>query len=197
MTTSSLSPNDRRVLLNVARTSINHGLIYHRPYEPDVADFSVPLNEPRASFVTLKLHGELRGCIGRLEADQPLVRSVAYNAYAAAFRDPRFPPLTEPESRHVTVHISVLSPMEPIQFKDESDLLRQIRPGVDGLVLEAGQCRGTFLPAVWETIPDPKSFLEHLKVKSGLHPEADITGAKVMRYTCESIEQGDIEKAVS
>jgi AmmeMemoRadiSam system protein A len=177
-------------LIDVARTSIDHGLVYHRPYEADPQQFDGILIEPRASFVTLKIDGQLRGCIGRLEADDRLVCGVARNAYAAAYQDPRFDPLTETESRQVRIHISVLTPPTPLSFTDEDDLLRQLRPDIDGLVLEAGRCRGTFLPAVWESLPDPRRFLEQLKIKAGLHPDAALRGASVQRYTCESFEQG-------
>lgn len=184
-----LQPADRTTLIDVARTSISHGLMYHRPYEADPQQFDGALIEPRASFVTLKMDGQLRGCIGRLEADGPLVCGVARNAYAAAFQDPRFSPLTEPEIRHVRIHLSVLTPPTPLSFTDEDDLVHQLRPGVDGLVLEVGRCRGTFLPAVWESLHDPRRFLEQLKVKAGLHPDAELAGASVQRYTCESFEQ--------
>jgi len=187
MSESRLNPDDRLTLLDVARTSISHGLAHDRALAVDPADFSPALNEPRASFVTLKISGQLRGCIGRLEPDGPLVCGVAHNAHAAAFNDPRFSPLTELESLDLQVHISVLSIPIPMTFTDEADLLQQIRPGVDGLVLEAGRCKGTFLPAVWETLPEPSKFLKQLKAKAGLHPDAWPDDARVMRYTCESI----------
>lgn len=185
----TLSPRDQTILLDVARTSIGHGLAHGTPYEADPEHFEGVLAEPRATFVTLKIDGRLRGCIGRLEPDGPLVCGVARNAYAAAFQDPRFDPLTEPESWLIRIHISVLSAQVPMTFTDENDLLRQLRPGVDGLVLEAGRCRGTFLPAVWQTLPDPRKFLEQLKVKAGLHPDAWPEDARVLRYTSESIGQ--------
>lgn len=191
MTTASLSQEDRMALIEVARASISHGLLHRRALSVDPEAFSGAVFEPRACFVTLKIHGALRGCIGRLEPDGPLVCDVARNAYAAAFTDPRFDPLTELERPHVRIHISVLSPPAPMSFVDEADLLRQLRPGEDGLVLEAGRCRGTFLPAVWETLPRPEQFLSHLKLKAGLHPDAWPEDTRVLRYTCESIEQGE------
>ncbi len=189
MTDPTLPPRDRTILLDVARTSIGHGLAHGKPYAADPGQFAGVLAEPRASFVTLKIDGQLRGCIGRLEPDGPLVCGVARNAYAAAFGDPRFDPLTEPESWRVRIHISVLTVPVPMTFADEDDLLRQMRPGVDGLVLEAGRCRGTFLPAVWHTLPQPRKFLEQLKVKAGLHPDAWPADARVLRYTSESFGQ--------
>ncbi len=189
MPTQTIADANRAVLLGVARASISHGLIHHEPLTVDPEAFADPLSRPGASFITLKIEGRLRGCIGRMEATRPLVCSVAQNAYAAAFDDPRFEPLTEPEYARINVHISVLGEPEPIIFENEVDLLGQLRPGVDGLVLESGRCRGTFLPAVWETLPEPKQFLDQLKVKAGLHPDAWPEDATVQRYTCESIEE--------
>jgi AmmeMemoRadiSam system protein A len=189
MADPTLSPSDQTILLDVARTSIGHGLAHGRPYDADPQQFDGALTEPRASFVTLKIDRQLRGCIGRLEPDGPLVCGVSRNAFAAAFQDPRFAPLTEPESRHIRIHVSVLSLPTPMTFTDEEDLLSQLRPGVDGLVLEAGRCRGTFLPAVWQTLPEPKEFLGQLKVKAGLHPNAWPADARVLRYTSESFGQ--------
>jgi uncharacterized protein len=188
MTIPTLKQVDRATLIEVARTSITHGLAHGRALAIDPAQFNGGLSEPRACFVTLRIGAELRGCIGRLEPDGPLVCGVSRNAYAAAFQDPRFDPVTEQESRQLHVHISVLSKPEPMTFVDEEDLLRQLRPGTDGLVLDAGRYRGTFLPAVWETLPEPEQFLSHLKVKAGLASDAWPADARVMRYTCESVE---------
>jgi AmmeMemoRadiSam system protein A len=129
----------------------------------------------------------LRGCIGTLQAFRPLVEDVAHNAYAAAFHDPRFPRLSAKEYAQLHYHISILSTPEPVKFKDEQDLLAQLRPGIDGLVLEEGLYRGTFLPQVWESLPEPKTFLRHLKQKAGLHPDYWSTTIKVQRYTVEEI----------
>lgn len=192
MPTEKIDTPDRTSLLEVAAASIAHGFKHHKPMEIDPAKFSQALNQHRTSFVTLKIDGQLRGCIGRLEADGPLVRSVARNGYAAAFQDPRFEPLTEPLWRQTDVHIAVLSKTTPMNFQDEDDLLRQLRPGVDGLVLEAGRCRGTFLPAVWQTLPNPKQFLGQLKVKAGLLPDAWPKDIQISRYTCVSISKNDL-----
>lgn len=188
MTQPLLNADERATLIEVARTSISHGLVNGRALAVDPSAFGGGLIEPRASFVTLKITGQLRGCIGRLEPDGPLICGVARNAHAAAFNDPRFDPLTELESRDLSVHISVLSVPMPMSFADEADLLGQLRPGVDGLVLEAGRCRGTFLPAVWETLSEPEVFLSQLKVKAGLHPDAWPEDLRVMRYTSEAVE---------
>lgn len=189
MTTDQIPSRDRTTLIEVARASISHGLAHRQPLTVEPAEFDGVLARPGASFVTLKIQGKLRGCIGRMEPDGPLICGVAHNAYAAAFEDPRFDPLTAPDFARIDVHISVLSLTTPMTFDSEDDLLRQLRPGVDGLVLEAGRCRGTFLPAVWQTLPQPRQFLNQLKVKAGLHPDAWPDDMRVMRYTCESIEE--------
>jgi uncharacterized protein len=175
----------RAALLDLARRSIAHGLDRGTPLRVDPGDYSEPLQAHRASFVTLHLHGALRGCIGHLEAVQPLVRDVAENAFAAAFRDPRFPPLSRQELTGLAVHISVLTPPQPMTFGSEADLLSQIRPGIDGLILAEGPARGTFLPSVWESLPEPRDFLNHLKRKAGLPADHWSDRVRVQRYTTE------------
>ena len=183
---NSLNRKQRETLLEIARASILHGLQTGAPLPVDPDDFEPALREQRASFVTLNLHGQLRGCIGHLEAIQPLVKDVAENAYSAAFSDPRFAPLSEREFGDLDIHISVLSPAQPMQFDSEADLLQQLRPGVDGLILEDGYYRGTFLPSVWEQLPSPELFLAHLKQKAGLPSNYWSDTLRVSRYTTES-----------
>ena len=183
---SGLDEAARRTLLDVARTSIRRGLEQHRPMQVDLAAYPPALQEWRAAFVTLNRSGRLRGCIGHLEACQPLVQDVADNAYAAAFRDPRFPPLTADELDGLEVHVSVLSAPEPMPVTSEEVLLEQLRPGVDGLILDDGLHRGTFLPAVWEALPRPAQFLGQLKLKAGLPLAYWSDRIRVARYTTES-----------
>lgn len=183
---ASLAEEERRELLEVARASIREGLEQHRPLSVDPARYPPGLRQERAAFVTLTVGGRLRGCIGHLEASQALVRDVADNAFAAAFRDPRFPPLSAAELDQIHIHVSVLSPPEAVDVRSELELLDVIRPGVDGLILEEGLHRGTFLPSVWESLPDPREFLAHLKMKAGLSPEYWSDRVKVARYTTES-----------
>ena len=133
------------------------------------------------------MNGELHGCIGTLEAERSLIIDVVKNAYAAAFRDPRFAALTRSEFQHLDIHISVLSRPEPVHCTSEGDLLRQLRPGVDGLTLIEGRQRGTFLPAVWETLPGPREFLHHLKQKAGLPVDYWSDTIRFERYTADSI----------
>ncbi len=143
------------------------------------------IREERATFVTLTIGGNLRGCIGMLEACRPLAEDVAENARAAAFGDPRFEPLSREEFDQLEIHISVLSPPEELEFRSEADLLEQIRPGVDGLILQEGGRRGTFLPSVWEELPGSELFLMHLKMKAGLPNTYWSDTLRVFRYTAE------------
>lgn len=184
----NLSTEERRQLLDLARESIRHGLRHQDQAPIDVAIFPTGLQAPGASFVTLKSAGELRGCIGSILAARPLALDVTANAHAAAFRDPRFPPLALAEFAELTIHISLLSPLEQLQFASEEDLLMQLRPGVDGVMIEQDARYGTFLPAVWETLPDPSEFLRHLKLKVGLPPGYWSLTLKAYRYTVESID---------
>lgn len=183
---SSFIAEDRQALLNVARQSVTAGVSGEK-YKPKSAEFSSALQDVGASFVTLKIESKLRGCIGTLEAHQPLVVDVASNAYSAAFRDSRFPGLQSSELEMLEFHLSILSKPEPMQVESEEDLLAQMRPHIDGLVIEEGHRRGTFLPAVWESLPDAKEFLKHLKQKAGLPIDYWSDEIKVSRYTSESI----------
>lgn len=183
---ATLGAEARRTLLQVARRSIANGLARGQPLPVHPAEYPPELKALRASFVTLKLAGELRGCIGHLQAVQPLVVDVAENAYRAAFNDPRFAPLGAGEITRIRIHVAVLSPPQPLQFSDEQDLLAQLRPGEDGLILSDGANRGTFLPSVWESLPDPRDFLAQLKRKAGLAANHWSPQLAVSRYRTES-----------
>lgn len=155
-------------LLRLARSSIEYGLGHQMPLPVDCADLPEALSEPGATFTTLHLGGRLRGCCGRLEAARPLATDVAHSAFEAAFRDPRFDPVIADEFAAIRVEVSVLSPMEPMSVASETDLLEQLVPGEDGLVIVEGSRRATFLPKVWEQLPEPRQFLGQLKLKCGL-----------------------------
>ena len=185
------SDAQRQTLLAVARDSIRHGLQTGQPLRLRPDDFDPGLAAPGAAFVTLERGGGLRGCIGSLEAHRPLVTDVAENAFAAAFRDPRFPPLSPAEFDDLDIHVSVLSPPEPLKFDSEADLLSRIRPGIDGLIIEDLGHRGTFLPSVWESLPEPALFWRHLKQKAGLPPDHWSPTLRVYRYTTESFGERD------
>ena len=166
-------------LLKLARSEIASKL-GHDVSSPAQAGW---LAEPGASFVTLTRQGELRGCIGTLEAHRPLGQDVRENALAAAFRDPRFMPLSRTEFDDVRVEVSVLSPHEVLAAGSEKDALAVLRPGVDGVVFEYAHYRSTFLPQVWEQLPDPAEFMAHLKRKAGVPKEFWAEGVRLSRYT--------------
>ncbi len=183
----TLTAAQGETLLGVARESIGHGLEAGSPLPVRGPDYEQALQAVRASFVTLNIEGALRGCIGALEAKLPLVEDVAQHAFAAAFQDPRFPRLTQSELPHLDIHISILTPNEPMQFDGEADLLGQLRPGIDGLIIAQGSRRATFLPSVWESLPDPAQFLAHLKLKAGLGNRNSPEPLQAWRYTTESV----------
>lgn len=143
------------------------------------------LRAPGASFVTLKLDGDLRGCIGTIEPHRALGDDVAHNAYASAFRDPRFPPVSDREMPRLHVEVSVLSPRESLGVKSEAEALAALRPDIDGVVIQYGGLGSTFLPQVWESLPDPREFLEQLRRKAGLPGDFWHPDMKVWRYTVE------------
>lgn len=182
MSSINLSAEDQCVCLEVARESIRHGLEKGSALKVITKNYSSDLQQHFASFVTLHKHGELRGCIGILEAHQPLINDIAEHAYAAAFHDPRFPALQVNELEEIDIEISVLGKPEGMVFDSEEDLLVQIRPDVDGLIIEFGYNKGTFLPSVWEQLPDKKEFLKHLKMKAGLPIDWWDNTVKISRY---------------
>ena len=184
----SLSDEQQRYLLDLAWESIRHGLKHREPIPVNLEGLAQELKSLRATFVTLQRQGQLRGCIGRLEAARPLVEDIASNAYAAAFQDPRFPALRDNELEGLEIDLSLLTPAEPMSFTSEQDLLDQLQAGVDGVILVEGSRRGTFLPSVWEQLPEPRQFLQHLKLKAGL-PEAYWSNSiKAYRYRTEVVE---------
>ena len=169
-------------LLGLARGSIEHGLIHREPLPINRGDLPRALMKPAATFTTLRCDGQLRGCCGTLEAVRPLANDVAHSAFRAAFRDPRFDPLAEYELPTVRLEVSVLSPLEAISVADEADLIDRLTPGTDGLVIIGEGQRATFLPVVWETLPDPASFLAALKAKCGLPTDYWSDGLEFQRY---------------
>ena len=169
-------------LLVRARNAIAARL--HQPMQAEADHPALAL--PGATFVTLTQNDALRGCIGSLEAHRPLDRDVRANAVAAAFSDPRFPPLTVAEFPHTRVEVSLLTAPVPMTFSSEADALRQLRPDVDGIILIAGRGgqlgRSTFLPQVWEQLPEPRQFLAHLKQKAGLPADWWSADVQLQRY---------------
>ena len=179
-----LDDHERRWLSALARRVLDHELSSGSPDPLDDADVPERLRAPATSFVTLEVKGELVGCIGSLEPVRPLWKDVAHNARAAAFDDPRFPPLEADELDVTTVKVSLLSPLTGLDHgRDEA--LATVRPGVDGLVLEAAGKRGTFLPAVWHKAAEPVEFLDLLGRKAGLPPGPWPDDARIWRYTTD------------
>lgn len=170
-----------KILLQIARAAISCALNI-----PKTADESAPwLAEQGACFITLTQHGELRGCIGSLLAHRPLLDDIKNNAVSAALRDPRFMPLSAAELDITKVEISLLSPPEEMSFRNEADALAQLHPHVDGVIFQCGSYRSTFLPQVWEQLPQPREFMAHLKHKAGLPVDFWSPEVKLSRYTVE------------
>lgn len=178
-----LNDSDKAIVFDVMRKSIEQGLKSGEIIKLNIESFPEKLKLKYAVFVTLKLKSQLRGCIGTNEAHMSLIEAVAKYAHAAAFSDPRFKPLTEEEYKQVEISLSILTPAEPFPFKDEQDLLNKLRPNTDGLIIAKNNKRATFLPVVWETLSDPKQFLNELKRKAGIPTTESIEEA--WRYTAE------------
>jgi AmmeMemoRadiSam system protein A len=175
------------VLLALARRALEESFGMRARVDGEIASW---LLEPAATFVTLKIGGRLRGCIGSLTAYRPLLEDVSENARSAAFRDPRFPPLEAGELSGLEIEVSLLSAPQPIDVESEDDLIARLRPGVDGVVLESGFHRGTFLPQVWEQLPNPRDFLSALKRKAGLAADFWDDDVRVSRYTVRKWREG-------
>lgn len=181
-----------RALVALARRTIGEKLGVPAPpdrkLEQALGDEA--LKTKAGTFVTLTMGKELRGCIGSLEARESLVEGVRHNAVNAAFRDPRFPALTRKELDGVHVEVSVLSEPKPLAYTDARDLLNKLRPGVDGLIIRQGFAAATFLPQVWEQLPDKESFLERLCMKAGLPSDAWRRGSlEVQTYQVQYFEE--------
>jgi AmmeMemoRadiSam system protein A len=177
----------RQALLRTAATAIEAGLGHSAATGPETAHLPGELGQFRASFVTITIGGELRGCCGTLEPVRPLVLDVWHNARASAFRDPRFLPLSAGEWRRSHLEVSVLTPCEPMIVGSEQELLLRLVPGRDGLVLAWRGMRATFLPKVWEQVAGPREFLQHLKNKAGWAADFWAADLEVWRYETEII----------
>lgn len=182
-------------ILRIARASIEHGFEHGAPLPVDGEGLVPALAEPAATFTTLRLDGELRGCCGRLEPLEPLAKDIAYSAYRAAFADPRFVAVVPQELEVINVEVSVLSALEPMTAIDEVDLLVQLVPGVDGLVITEGARRATFLPKVWDSLSEPRMFLSALKSKCGLPADYWSDRLEFLRYT--TISYAESSEALS
>ncbi|WP_299728155.1 AmmeMemoRadiSam system protein A [uncultured Endozoicomonas sp.] len=184
------SEHDKQELLRIARKTISKGCSGLPPeLESQDDHLSDLFKEQAACFVTLQKQGNLRGCIGSTQAHRALLDDVVHNAFASAFRDPRFPPVTESELSEISVEISILTPQEKMDVSDEQDLLKQIRPGKDGLLIRNPQYSATFLPQVWQQLPNPRQFLAHLKNKAGMAPGIWPQDMECFRYQCLKLEE--------
>lgn len=188
-----LAQEQLRRLIRVARQAIAERLGLASEKDGDQQAHSDPaLMERAPTFVTLTKDGDLRGCIGSLEARGPIVEGIRENAINAAFRDPRFPPLRPDEFDRIRVEVSVLSNPEPLLYTGPDDLLQKLRPGKDGVIIKKGFCSATFLPQVWDQLPDKEEFLSHLCMKAGLPADEWRKGTlEVMTYQVQCLEEED------
>lgn len=178
-----------RRLLRIARSSIEYGLVHSGPLPVQCAELPRALAEPAATFTTLRLNGELRGCCGTLVAALPLAEDVTRSAFQAAFRDRRFDPVGDDELSAIRLEVSVLSPLESMPINNEADLLGRLTPGEDGLVIVADGRRATLLPKVWEQLPDRSQFLAALKRKCGLADDYWSEQLEFQRYRTTTYEE--------
>ena len=179
--------NKGEILLPIARASIAG--VFGQIHES--AEDAIWLQEQAACFVTLTRQGQLRGCIGTIEAHRSLLDDIKHNAKAAAFKDTRFSPLTSDEFDETEIEVSLLSPMQELAFSNEQEALVQLQSGVDGIVFEFGHYRSTFLPQVWEQLPDVDMFMQHLKQKAGLTPDFWADQVKLFQYTVSKWKERD------
>lgn len=184
-----LNREQQLILIDLAYASIKNGLVNASALQVNPGEYPLPLQQIQACFVTLTIKSALRGCIGHLEASQSVVEEVAEDAYSAAFGDPRFPKLANTEFEQIDLHISLLTKPDPLEVLSEADLLNQLRPGIDGLILKQGYRQATFLPSVWEQLTTPKEFVEHLKIKGRFPADYWSDEVEVFRYQTESIQR--------
>jgi AmmeMemoRadiSam system protein A len=185
MSREPLTDADRATLLRVAADAVHDALAFSRTDLPDVEQFDARLRSAGATFVTLERGEDLLGCIGTLEPVRALGLDVAHNALAAAFADPRLPPVNASDYEVMSIKVSVLSTPEPLIVGSYDDLARTVRPAVDGLVLEAGPYRSTLLPSVWPKVRDVEEFLSVLWRKAGLHVGTWPPITRISRYSTD------------
>ncbi len=185
-----LTEEQGRYLLKVARETIEQKLFGpNKARDPD-ADLPSVFQEQRGTFVTLTTGGNLRGCIGHIIPQESLIEGIRINAINAAFRDPRFHPITRDEWKTVKIEISILTDPQPLHYSDAKDLLEKLRPGVDGLIIKKDYHQATFLPQVWEQLPEKEEFLAHLCLKAGLKGDAWRKGGlEISTYRVQAFEE--------
>ena len=187
--TARLSPNHRAAALRIARQTLDSRVKRGKAPAINMDSFPAPLQSMAPAFVTLTMNGRLRGCIGSLKAHQPLAQDILNNTVKAGFHDPRFNEVTAADITKLDIEIAILSAPAPIEFSDEADLIGQLCPGRDGLILIDGRYRGTFLPKVWDSLETPEKFLSGLKVKAGLARDHWSDDLQVLRYVTESFAE--------
>lgn len=190
--TQQLDSKKGKLLLEAARKSIAEKI--GLPYGPKVETASEvddpALKSLRGTFVTLKINDQLRGCIGNLAPEKPVLEGVKENAVNAAFHDPRFAPLSKKEFEKIQIEVSLLTKPMPLEYKDSEDLINRLRPHVDGVIIQKGPYSSTFLPQVWEQLPEKKAFLQQLCMKAGLTANAWQKGdLKVLTYQVQYFEE--------
>lgn len=189
-----LPPDAELALLSVAREALVAGVRHGKAPLPAPGAVPPALARPGASFVTLYADEALRGCIGSLEAFRPLAEDVAANTQAAALRDPRFPPMLPAELDVVRISVSLIGPSRLLAVDSEAELLETLRPGIDGLTLELGAARATFLPAVWQQLPEPLAFVRQLRLKAGLPADYWSPALRFSRYQTHTFTEGDHQR---
>jgi hypothetical protein len=182
----TVTAHERELLLDIADDAIVGGLLGASPSPPPAALLLGTLRERVGVFVTLMVDGQLNGCIGSIEGVEPLGHGVARHAWSAAFADPRLPRLRPVDYSRLRIEVSVLSSLTAMLAMSRDQVLDQLRPGVDGLVIAAGSRQGLFLPAMWEQLPEPEAFLDHLLLKVGLVPGWWPEGMRAWRFTAET-----------
>jgi len=183
-----LTESEGRLLIQVARDAIKAKLFGLQFQFPEGVPLT--LKEKRGTFVTITIGGQLRGCIGHILPVTSIIEGVRENAINAAFRDPRFPPLSREEFDRIKIEVSVLTFPTPLKYKDHQDLLNKLRPNVDGVIIKKGFHQATFLPQVWEQLPEKKEFLTHLCLKAGLEPDAwKQGGLEVQTYQVQAFHE--------
>lgn len=196
-TAQPINETTSELLLQIAERSIAEGFDNRRSTIPGPAHLPADLQKPLGSFVTLTVRGELNGCIGSLETDEPLGSSVARHAWSAAFSDPRLPQLRPADCEHLEVEISVLSALDSIPADSSDDLLDSLRPGVDGLLIASGRQQAVFLPSVWEQISSAEMFVTHLFSKAGLAHSSWPADLEAFVFTAQKIRRDTQDRARS
>lgn len=191
-----LAGEDRQQLLDIARASIEHGLAAHQPLQLEISSLSAPLTEAKGCFVTISQSGRLRGCMGSLESRLPLAQGVADSAFNAAFRDSRFPSLRPAELGNTRIEVAILSIPELINVASEAELIAALRPYEDGLLLKDIGHGSTFLPKVWEKLPDPQDFIRELKTKARLPADYWSPTLRFYRYGTLAFEDQPNQESV-